>query len=40
MPDNEIVQLAQQFKDELEALDEEALARIVTAYQRIYRTLQ
>lgn len=40
MPDNPIVDMARTFRDELEALDEEALTRIITAYSRIYRTLQ
>src|SRR5512147_1539214 len=37
---DDIVKLAQQFKDELEALDNEALERIVVAYQRIFRILE
>lgn len=37
---SELERLAQQFKDALEAQDEQALTRIVTAYQRIYTTLQ
>lgn len=35
-----VADLARQFRDDLEALDEEALTRIVTAYARILRTLQ
>ena len=38
MPD--VIQLAQKYKDALESLDEEALNRIVTAYTRIYNSLQ
>lgn len=37
---SELERLAQQFKDALEAQDEQALTRIVTAYQRIFATLQ
>lgn len=37
---SELEKLAQQFKDALEAQDEQALTRIVTAYQRIFATLQ
>jgi hypothetical protein len=36
----QVVELAQQFRDELEALDEEALLRISQAYARIFRNLQ
>jgi SPP1 gp7 family putative phage head morphogenesis protein len=36
---SELERLAQQFKDALDAQDEQALTRIVTAYSRIYRTL-
>lgn len=35
-----VVDLANQFSDELEALDEEALTRIAQAYARIFRTLE
>jgi len=37
---DDVVKLAQEFKDALEALDEAALERIVLAYQRIYKTLE
>lgn len=40
MPEPELLRLAQQFKDALEAQDEIALQRIIDAYGRIYRTLQ
>lgn len=39
MPDNPIVDMARKFRDDLEALDEETLSRIVTAYQRIFARL-
>jgi hypothetical protein len=37
---SELERLAQQFKDALDAQDEQALTRIVTAYSRILRNLQ
>jgi hypothetical protein len=37
---SELTDLAQQFKDALEAQDEAALVRIISAYQRIFRTLE
>jgi SPP1 gp7 family putative phage head morphogenesis protein len=37
---SELERLARQFKDALEAQDEQALTRIVTTYQRIFATLQ
>lgn len=40
MADSELITLAQEFKDALEAQDEVALQRIIDAYKRIYNTLQ